>query len=64
MFLVGQFNINPRDLPDGKLIDEWYPVKSRPNKKDGVTGDILKDREAGSERRGERENSTADEAGD
>jgi hypothetical protein len=37
---VGQFRINPRDLPDGKLVDDWYPVKPRPGKKDGVTGDI------------------------
>jgi hypothetical protein len=37
---VGQFNINPRDLPDGKLVDDWFPVKNRPGKKEGVTGDI------------------------
>eukprot|EP00026_Physarum_polycephalum_P006563 Phypoly_transcript_06611.p1 GENE.Phypoly_transcript_06611~~Phypoly_transcript_06611.p1 ORF type:complete len:537 (+),score=113.66 Phypoly_transcript_06611:97-1707(+) len=37
---LGQFNINPRDLPDGQLVDNWFPVKNRPGKKEGVTGDV------------------------
>jgi len=37
---LGQVVINPKDLEDGKLVDNWYPLKNRPNKKDGATGDV------------------------
>lgn len=40
LIIVGQVTICPKDLPDGEIVDTWYPLKNRPNKKDGATGGI------------------------
>ncbi len=37
-FIVGYANIPIKDLPDGKSVDAWYPLKPRPGKKEAVSG--------------------------
>lgn len=39
-YKVGEIRINTNELPDGKVVDSWYPLKSRQGKKDTVSGDL------------------------
>eukprot|EP00026_Physarum_polycephalum_P016084 Phypoly_transcript_16921.p1 GENE.Phypoly_transcript_16921~~Phypoly_transcript_16921.p1 ORF type:complete len:160 (+),score=21.28 Phypoly_transcript_16921:69-548(+) len=43
---LGQVTLKPGLLPDGILVDEWYPLQGRPKRKDEVSGHIQKNKKS------------------